>query len=92
MLQLPWFLIAAAAAIVAILFHAWIPYIAVAIFVTAFLAWTLISVLSPAVPDRKCPQCGGNGLVKIRRGEPGVCCELCGFRDEAMHVAYLDDW
>jgi hypothetical protein len=69
-----------------------VPYLAVGAIAVAVVAWILVSVLSPAIPNRSCPRCKGPGLVKLRRGEPGVRCELCGFRDEDMHVAYLDEW
>ena len=70
----------------------WIPYVAVGTIVLAAVVWVLVSVLSPAKPNRLCPQCQKEGLVKIRRGELGVHCEHCDFRDEEMHVAYLDEW
>jgi len=70
----------------------WIPSIVGAIILIAFFIWVLVSTLSPAVPCRTCPGCGEEGLVKIRRGIPGVRCEKCDFVDENLHVAYLDDW
>jgi DNA-directed RNA polymerase subunit RPC12/RpoP len=92
MLQLLWILVAAGAVLVAVLFSASIPYIVAGLLVALFAFWLLVSILWPAVPKRTCPKCGSEGLVKIRRGEPGVRCELCGFKDETLHVAYLDDW
>lgn len=92
MVQLLWILIAVAAIALAVAFSGWIPYIVGGALAAAFALWILISTLSPAVPDRKCPKCGGEGLVKITKGELGVRCELCGFQDETMHVAYLDEW
>ena len=92
MLQLLWILIGAGAALVAVLFSSSLPYLVGGALVAAFMLWLLISTLSPAVPRRTCPKCAGQGLVKIRRGQPGVRCELCEFRDDAMHVAYLDEW
>ena len=70
----------------------WIASILGVTLLVAFLAWILISTLSPAVPCRICPSCGEEGLVIIRRGAPGVRCEKCEFVDEDLHVAYLDDW
>ena len=70
----------------------WIPAIVRGCLLFAFLLWILISTLSPAVPCRICPNCGEEGLVKIRRGVPGVRCEKCEFVDENLHVAYLDEW
>jgi len=87
-----WLLLALLAVGVAITFWAWVPYIVVGGIVLISVVWILVSVLSPAVPNRSCPSCRRDGLVKIRRGEPGVRCELCGFVDENMHVAYLDEW
>lgn len=69
-----------------------VPYVVAGILVLGYAVWILVSVLSPARPDRTCPDCGREGLVKIRRGELGVRCECCDFRDEEMHVAYLDEW
>jgi len=92
MLQLFWIIIALGAIWLAVAFSGWIPYTVGGVLVVGVTAWILASVLSPSSPDRTCPQCGEKGLVKICRGEPGVRCELCGFRDENMHVAYLDDW
>lgn len=92
MIHIVWLLLAAIAALLAVAIIDWIAYIAFGVVVAAFFLWILVSVLSPSKPDRKCPRCGGEGLVKIRRGEPGVRCELCEFRDETMHVPYLDDW
>jgi len=70
----------------------WIPTAIVCTIVALAAIWILASVLSPAVPNRTCPKCHGEGLVKPRRGELGVRCEICGFADENMHVAYLDEW
>jgi DNA-directed RNA polymerase subunit RPC12/RpoP len=91
-LQLLWILIALGAACLAMAFLAWLPYIVGGALALGLLVWILVSTLWPSAPDRKCPKCGARGLVKIERGEPGVRCELCGFRDETMQVAYLDDW
>ena len=92
MLQLLWLLIALGAVLVAVSFSASIPYVVGGGIVAVLALWLLISTLSPAVPKRTCPKCGGEGLVKLRRGEPGVRCELCDFQDKTMHVAYLDEW
>lgn len=92
MLALLWLLIGIAAAALAVTFAEWLPYVVVSGCVAVWIFWILTSVLSPAVPNRECPGCGRQGLLKIRRGEPGVRCEHCAFRDETMHVAYLDEW
>lgn len=92
MLQILWLAVIAGAVLLAVAFSAWIPYIVGGALAALWLVWVLVSAMSPAKPDRKCPGCGKEGLVKICRGEPGVRCELCGFRDENLHVAYLDDW
>ncbi len=63
-----------------------------ALFAAALLFWILGCVFSPARPDRRCPSCGEEGLVKLRRGEPvGVRCEKCGYQDAGKYVAYLDE-
>jgi DNA-directed RNA polymerase subunit RPC12/RpoP len=87
-----WIVLALLGVAAAVFFWPWIPYLAAGVLVLCFTAWILISVLSPSRPDRTCPRCSEAGLVKIRRGVPGVRCERCGFRDEEMHVSYLDDW
>jgi hypothetical protein len=92
MLFLVWLFLALVVLGAATLVWGWLPYLVAGLCAAVFLVWVLASVLSPAVPDRTCPACKGEGLVKIRRGELGVRCELCGFRDENMHVAYLDEW
>lgn len=92
MLSLLWLIIALCAAALAVSFADWLPQFAVGTCVVVWVVWVLASVLSPAVPNRACPRCGQQGLIKIRRGEPGVRCEQCEFRDETMHVAYLDEW
>ena len=91
-LVIVWLLLALLATALAVTFWAWVPYIVAGGLVLAFAVWILVSVLSPAIPDRTCPGCNKDGLVKIRRGVPGVRCEFCGFVDENMHVAYLDEW
>ena len=70
----------------------WLPVAVAGVLLGGFFFWILISTLSPAIPCRFCPQCGGAGLVKLRRGVPGVRCEKCDFVDEDLHVAYLDEW
>jgi hypothetical protein len=92
MLPLLWLALIAAGTLLAILFWDWIPGLVVGMICLSAVVWILVSTLSPAVPKRGCPKCGKEGLVKIQRGEPGVRCEHCDFRDENMHVAYLDEW
>ncbi len=70
----------------------WLPVFVAGVLLAGFFFWILISTLSPAIPSRICPKCGDEGLVKIRRGVPGVRCEECDFIDEDLHVAYLDEW
>ena len=92
MLQLFWIVLALGAALLAAYFRDWLPYLVGGTIVSALALWVIVSTLWPSRPNRKCPKCSREGLVKIRRGRPGVRCELCDFRDEALHVAYLDDW
>lgn len=91
-LSLVWLGVAILAVALVVAWWSVVPYLVVGLLAVSAIVWILVSVLSPAIPDRTCPQCGGEGLVKLRRGEPGVRCELCDFRDESMHVAYLDEW
>ena len=54
--------------------------------------WILGCTFSPAIPDRRCPRCGQDGLRRLRRGQMlGVRCERCGFVDSEMYRAYLDE-
>lgn len=92
MLPIVWLLIIGLLAYLVFLFWAWVPYLVGGGLALVAFAWVVVCTLWPSKPDRRCPQCGGEGLVKIERGRPGVRCELCGFQDEAMHVSYLDDW
>ncbi len=87
-----WILFILLGAAIAAWAGSWLPVAVAGVFVAGFFFWILISTLSPAIPCRICPQCGGEGLVKIRRGVPGVRCEKCDFIDEDLHVAYLDEW
>lgn len=92
-LPLLWIAVAALVAFLAWLAFDWLPAVIAAAVVSAAVLWVMGCIFSPAVPDRRCPRCGEDGLVKIRKGEPlGVRCERCGFRDEARYVAYLDEW
>ncbi len=92
MLPIVWFLVVGLLAGVVFVFWAWIPYIVGGGVALVVLIWIVVCALWPSKPDRRCPRCGGEGLVKIQRGRPGVRCELCEFHDETMQVAYLDDW
>ena len=92
MLPIVWFLVVALLAYAVYFLWAWIPYIVGVGVALVALGWVVVSTLWPSKPDRRCPRCGGEGLVKIERGKPGVRCELCDFRDEDLHVSYLDDW
>ena len=88
-----WFFIVLAGAAVAYLTFEWLPAGFVSVIILAGVVWVLGCIFSPAVPNRRCPRCGEDGLVKIRKGEPlGVRCEQCEFVDEAKYVAYLDEW
>jgi hypothetical protein len=90
--HLLWIVIALGLVYVAVAFSSWIPYIVGGALAGAWAIWVLVSAISPSKPDRRCPRCGKEGLVKIRRGVPGARCEICGYEDEKLHVAYLDDW
>ena len=92
-LPILWFLLAAVAAFVAYLALDWLAVVFTGVLVTASVLWVFGCIFSPARPDRRCPNCGKEGLVKLRRGEPvGVCCEHCDYSDAERHVAYLDEW
>lgn len=92
LIQFFWFLVVIVAAAAAVSLRGWLPYVIGGFLALGFGIWILTSTLWPSTPNRKCPRCGQAGLVKIRRHQPGVRCERCDFRDETLHVAYLDDW
>ncbi len=55
------------------------------------VGYLLVSALSPSKTDRKCPECGQDGLVPLVPGAPqGTRCTRCGRVDEAASTAYLD--
>jgi hypothetical protein len=92
-LTLVWLVVAALLGALALLVLDWLPALIIGSLTAIAALWVLGCVFSPAVPDRHCPRCRRQGLVKLRRGEPlGVRCELCGFEDAQRHVAYLDEW
>jgi hypothetical protein len=46
--------------------------------------WVLVSALHPAKPERTCPSCGEEGLVRLERDSTrGLACERCGHVDRA---------
>lgn len=48
------------------------------------LGWILVCSLFPAKADRKCPQCGKQGLVRLDlRTTRGIRCTRCSFRDDS---------
>lgn len=47
--------------------------------------WGLVSILFPASPDRRCPECGELGLEAMSELElHGVRCTDCGYEDESV--------
>jgi DNA-directed RNA polymerase subunit RPC12/RpoP len=49
----------------------------------AAVLWLLVSILSPAKPDRKCPECGNLALERMSEDAlHGLRCTRCGFEDE----------
>ncbi|MFT7486553.1 MAG: DNA-directed RNA polymerase subunit RPC12/RpoP [Candidatus Paceibacteria bacterium] len=49
------------------------------------VVWGLISMLFPAYPDRRCPECKELGLESMSDQElHGVRCSECGFTDETL--------
>jgi len=52
------------------------------VLVAACLSWIVTSVFLPAYPDRTCPRCGEERLVRRDRASTrGVRCTACGFED-----------
>ena len=46
------------------------------------LLWVLVSSLFPAEPDRTCPECGGETLVRMDPNTThGIRCVACAFED-----------
>lgn len=55
----------------------------IGVFFSVGLGWVLVSSLFPAEPDRTCPECSGETLVRIDPlSTRGIRCVSCGFRDE----------
>lgn len=55
----------------------------IGVFFAVGLGWVLVSSLFPAEPDRTCPECSGETLVRIDPlSTRGIRCVSCGFRDE----------
>ena len=53
----------------------------IALFVLPFL-WGLVSVLFPAYPDRKCPDCGELTVEALSEQDlHGIQCTSCGYVD-----------
>lgn len=47
------------------------------------LLWLFVSIALPAASDRKCPECGVQGLERLSEEDlHGVRCTHCGFEDE----------
>jgi|SRR5579871_1038673 len=56
------------------------------------ILWVIVSSLRPALPDRKCPQCGEETLRLLVPGEKmGARCPSCGFSDKELYVPFLID-
>ena len=87
-----WVVLVGAGALGAYVFRSWLPPVVAGVLVLVVVAWILGSVFSPAVPDRTCPRCGEDGLVRLRKGQMlGVRCVRCDFVDTEMYRAYLDE-
>jgi len=55
-------------------------------------AWLVLSALSPAKGDMKCPKCGAEALRRLNKQDIlGVHCGACGFEDPEMYRPYLDE-
>ena len=58
--------------------------------VGAGFVWILATALAPTRPDRTCPACGAEDLVRLDpRTTSGVRCESCGHRAEDVSSFYL---
>ena len=92
-LQLLWLLIIAGLGALAFVFSDYLFMIVVGGICAVVIFWVLGCIFTPAIPNRHCPKCSKEGLVKIKKGEPsGVRCEHCDFVDTEMYVAFLDEW
>ena len=73
-------------------FGSWLPVIVTVLVIGALGFWVFGCIFTPAIPDRTCPKCKHEALVRPRKDPMlGVRCENCGFEDAEMYRAYLDE-
>lgn len=52
--------------------------------------WVLVSTLFPSKPDRCCPACGRESLVRLdATSTQGVTCSACSWSDETLSSFYM---
>jgi hypothetical protein len=80
------------AVLIFVQFKDWLPALVGLVVIGTAVFWILGCVFTPAVADRKCPRCEQETLVRPRKDQMlGVRCENCGFEDQEMYRAYLDE-
>ena len=58
--------------------------------VLGVVGWVLISALTPAKADRRCPQCGADSLERLYRNTTrGLRCGRCAWQDETASSFFL---
>jgi hypothetical protein len=92
LLLLVWLAVLGATTWLAVSFREWLPLMVGGGFAALFLSWVLGCAFSPAVPDRRCPKCKREGLVRLRKHQMlGVRCVRCGYVNPELYRAYLDE-
>ena len=52
--------------------------------------WILVSTMFPSKPDRSCPECGRESLVRLDSASTqGVRCSACPWSDETLSSFYM---
>ncbi len=58
--------------------------------VLAAVGWVVVSALSPAKADRRCPQCGHDSIERLHPATTrGIRCGACGWQDETASSFFL---
>ncbi len=92
-LPLIWILLVGGSLLLAFTFKEYLPWIVGGGIGLIALLWILGCTFTSAVADRTCPKCGDKeGLIRPDKEKMlGVECTKCGYKDEDLYRAYLDE-